>query len=112
MRLSHSLGFVLFCLFCVFQCAETLVTDDADLEAIRNISFYRKFNRMRDGDIAVNAQAPYVHKPLFRLDGSEFRFFEDFLQYAPHKSESVPASAVVGPPVFTRPCVVIAASHS
>ena len=89
------------------QCAETLVSDPNDLAEIKEISFYRKYNRMKDGPLDVGDKAPYVQKPLVRLDGSDFRFFEDFLQrLSPGKDKTNEKIH------FPKPCVVIAASHS
>ena len=95
------------------QCAETIVTDPADLKDIKNISFYRKFNRMKDGNLAVGDAAPRVVKPLLNLDGTDYTFFEDFLS-APLGACVEGSGGVEGDVnrLFPHPCVVIAASHS
>lgn len=70
------------------------------------MSFYRKYNRMKDGDLKIGDLAPRVEKPLLSLDGSDFRFFEDFL------SGPTPANSNGYCVDYKFPCVVIAASHS
>lgn len=91
----------------LLQCAESLVSDSSDLAEIREISFYRKFNRMRDCPLEVGDDAPYVSKPLFRIDGSDFRFFEDFIMKPSLRIDPIGQRLQL-----PRACVVFAASHS
>jgi hypothetical protein len=86
----------------LLQCCESLVTDPHDLAAIREISFYRKYNRMRDGDIDVGDVAPSTLRPLYNLDGSRVQLSElaDLL----HCESSLQPTG--------RPTVIFAASHS
>lgn len=56
------------------QCADFLVSSAADKAEIKEISLYRKYNRVRDGKLAAGMKAPDISKPLFNLDGSEVRF--------------------------------------
>lgn len=95
----------------LLRCAESIVTDPDDLRDIRNISFYRKYNRMKDGDLAVGDAAPPVVKPLRKLDGTEYKFFEDFLSAPLHVCAEAGRVGDVDK-LYPHPCVVIAASHS
>ena len=48
----------------LMQCIETLVKSPEDLAEIKEISFYRKYNRMRDGHLTIGDAAPVLHEPL------------------------------------------------
>jgi hypothetical protein len=58
----------------LLQCADSLTSTHAKREAVREASFYRKYNRMRDGPLEVGDRAPDLNRPLRNLDGSEVWF--------------------------------------
>lgn len=51
----------------LLRCAESLMTSAADKSVVKEISLYRKFNRMRDGNISVGDVAPTLHAPLIQM---------------------------------------------
>lgn len=54
----------------LLQCAESLTDDENALKLIRETSFYRKFNRMKDGGLAVGMKAPDINADLIELTPS------------------------------------------
>lgn len=67
--LSDALGVQLL------QCALSLSDlSQEQRDEINTISFYRKFNRMRDGTIGVGDMVPAVAAPLYTLDREPVAF--------------------------------------
>lgn len=82
------------------QCADFLVSSAADKAEITEISLYRKYNRVKNGKLAVGMKAPDISKPLFNLDGSAVRF-RDLV------------SQDIGTQSFKElPTLILASSHS
>jgi hypothetical protein len=64
------------------RCADRLMPTSADLAEIKEISFYRKYNRMRDGDVKEGDCVPSIcfHYPFYSLD-SKLVSFTDILSF-------------------------------
>lgn len=52
----------------LLQCAETLTISKEQRGEIRNISFYRKYNRLREVPIEIGEKVPRLRAPLHLLD--------------------------------------------
>ena len=52
----------------ILQAAETLTISEEQRKEVRNISFYRKYNRLRDVPIQIGDQMPKLTRPLHFLD--------------------------------------------
>jgi hypothetical protein len=64
------------------RCADRLMPTSEDLAEIKEISFYRKYNRMRDGDVKEGDRVPSIcfHYPFYSLD-SQLVSFKDILSF-------------------------------
>lgn len=82
------------------QCATSLAPSEKDKAEINEISLYRKFNRMKDGNLQLQDNAPLLAGPLHFLDSTPVRL-ENVLHYNdPNHS------------LFDKPHVIFASSHS
>jgi hypothetical protein len=52
----------------LLQCAETLVTEESDVAMVKELSLYRKYNRMKDGNLMIGDKAPSLTGPLYRFN--------------------------------------------
>jgi hypothetical protein len=109
----------------LMQTAESLVETDPDkLVRVRELSFYRKFNRCHDGNLKVNDLAPFLKssyeqsaKPFFSLGFSEVPavasgknvFLGSHLSHDTTTVGEMEHIAVVAP---NQPLVIIAGSYS
>lgn len=64
------------------RCADRLMPTPQDLAEIKEISFYRKYNRMKDGNVNVGDRIPSIcfHYPFYTLD-SQLISFKDILSF-------------------------------
>ena len=54
----------------LLQAAETLTLSEEQRNEVRDISFYRKYNRMKDVPLNVGDLIPDLKRPLHRLDNN------------------------------------------
>lgn len=68
----------------LLQCAETLTVSEEQKEIVRNISFYRKYNRLAEVPIAVGQKVPPLNNPLHLLDSElSHVHLHDLMQNSP-----------------------------
>lgn len=68
------------------QCANVLMPTEQDRKEIQEISFYRKYNRMRDGEVSEGDRIPEIcHQFPFYTLNSDLISFCEILQL--HKIE-------------------------